>query len=225
VSLPMAQALSARIRDMILKGEFSAGQHLREVQLADMFGASRTPVRLALAANERDGLLEYGPNRGYVVRPFETKDIASAFEMRALIEGYAARRAAEKGISAEAAACVADAIGVVEHLLDRTEPFDDAARDTWRSQNGIFHQAITELADNRFIAPMLLTVQQIPSVYPPMLASYEPAKLRVYNDQHRQILICIQQREAVRAEFLMREHVQSAGEGILAALLKSRGDV
>ena len=218
MSQPIAQTLSSRIRDLILKGEFAAGQHLREVQLAEMFGSSRTPVRLALAANERDGLLEYGPNRGYVVRPFRVKDIASAFEMRALIEGYATRRVAEKGLSAETQERIAGAIASVSHLLDRDEALDEDARQAWRTHNATFHRGIMEDADNRFIAPMLLSVQQIPSVYPPVLSSYDPGRLRAYNDQHRRILACIVTREAVRAEFLMREHVQAAGETILASL-------
>src|SRR5882762_6632006 len=92
ISQPLGQALSLRIRAMILDGEFAAGQHLREAQLAKLFGYSRTPVRHALAVNEKDGLLEYNPNRGYIVRSFDRRDIANAFEIRALLEGFAARR-------------------------------------------------------------------------------------------------------------------------------------
>ncbi|MCJ2013653.1 GntR family transcriptional regulator [Methylobacterium sp. J-076] len=219
---PIAQALSARLRDMILAGEFRGGQHLREVQLAQMFGASRTPVRLALAASEKDGLLEYSPNRGYVVRPFETKDIASAFEMRALIEGLAARKAAERGLSAEALGRIAAAIDQVDALLSTEAALDDAAREAWRTHNAVFHRAIIAGADNRFIAPTLETVQRIPSVYPPILASYDPALLRKYNDHHRGIRDCIAGRQGVRAEYLMREHVFLAGEEICASLSPAR---
>jgi GntR family transcriptional regulator, vanillate catabolism transcriptional regulator len=215
---PIAQALSARLRDMILAGEFRGGQHLREVQLAQIFGASRTPVRLALAANEKDGLLDYSPNRGYVVRPFEGQDIASAFEMRALIEGLAARKAAERGLPAEAIRLAGQAIDTVAALLDTEEALDDGAREAWRTHNSVFHRVIIEGADNRFIAPTLQTVQRIPSVYPPVLASYDPVLLRKYNDQHRRIRDCIAARQSVRAEFLMREHVLQAGEDICASL-------
>ncbi len=221
VSQPIAQALSARIRDMILKGEFAAGQHLREVFLAEMFGASRTPVRLALAANEKDGLLDYSPNRGYVVRPFDVKDISSAYELRALIEGLAARKAAEQGLERERLRRAETAIKAVDGLLGGEDPLDEPARETWRAHNAIFHRAIVEQSDNRFIGPMLLSVQQIPSVYPPILASYDPYALRNYNLQHRQVLACIVNREAVRAEFLMREHVYSAGEVICASIGKA----
>ncbi len=218
VSQPIGQALGARIRDMILKGEFAAGQHLREVQLAEMFGASRTPVRLALAANEKDGLLDYSPNRGYVVRPFDVKDIASAYELRALIEGLASRKAAEQGLHPDLARKAAAAIEAVGELLRSEEPLDEPAREAWRMHNSIFHRAIVEQSNNRFIGPMLLSVQQIPSVYPPIFASYDPSSLRTYNDQHRQVLTCILEREGVRSEFLMREHIYLAGETICASI-------
>ncbi len=214
----IAQALSARIRDEILRGTFAAGQHLREVQLATLFGASRTPVRHALAANEKDGLLEYTANRGYVVRPFDLPDIASAFDMRALLEGYAARRAAELGLGADRARAAAAAVASVDALLAADEPLDDGAREAWRTTNTVFHRAIAEQGGNRFLGPMLSQVQQIPSVFPPIIPSYEPQALRAYNDQHRAVLACITAREGVRAEFLMREHVYGAGAAIRAAM-------
>src|ERR1700761_7762721 len=154
---PIAQVLSTRIRDMILKGEFVAGQHLREVQLAEMFGASRTPVRTALASNEKDGLLEYNPNRGYIVRPFDSTDIRSAYELRALIEGYAARKAAERGLPAEQLSKANTAIMGVDALLKTDELLDDDVRSIWRRHNAAFHEAIVEQGDNRFMAQMLLS--------------------------------------------------------------------
>lgn len=215
---PIAQTLSARIRDMILKGEFVAGQHLREVQLAEMFGASRTPVRSALASNEKDGLLDYSPNRGYVVRPFDATDIGSAFELRALIEGLAARKAAESGLLPERHSRADAAIAAVDDLLRTDEVLDDEVRESWRKHNAAFHATIVEQSGNRFIMPMLLSVQQIPSVYPPILSTYDPAILRIYNKQHRQVLDCILNREGVRAEYLMREHILGAGDAIRAAI-------
>jgi len=208
---------------MILKGEFCAGQHLREVQLAEMFGVSRTPVRLALAANERHGLLEYGPNRGYVVRSFLAKDIASAFEIRALVEGYSARRAAEKGLSPEEERQMIEAIDSVSHLLGQEEILNESDHETWRNQNALYHRIISDKSGNRFVGPVLQSVQQIPSVYPPVLTSYAPEKLRTYNDQHLRILECILRRESVRAEFLMREHILSAGDEILDSIKSSIG--
>lgn len=214
----IAQALSARLRDEILRGTFAAGEHLRETHLAAMFGASRTPVRHALAANEKDGLLEYTAHRGFVVRPFDAADIDSAFEMRALIDGFAARRAAEIGLSLERERVADSAIARVDALLRSNDLLDEAARDTWRTENARFHRALAEQTGNRFVRPILAQVQQIPSVYPPIMSSYEPASLRQYNQEHRAILDCVLAREGGRAEFLMCEHVLGAGRAIRTAI-------
>ncbi len=121
----IAQTLSARIRDNILNGAFAGGQHLREVELAGLFGTSRTPVRHALAANEKDGLLKYIAHRGYVVRAFDVIDMDHAHEMRALIEGYAARRAAERGLRGDRHQKATAAIESVDTLLQQDAPLAD----------------------------------------------------------------------------------------------------
>jgi GntR family transcriptional regulator of vanillate catabolism len=71
---------------------------------------------------------------------------------------------------------------------------------------------------------MLQMVQQIPSVYPPIFASYTVGELARYNEQHKKILECILDRQAMRAEFLMREHILSAGETLCASIRGASGD-
>ncbi|WP_191058717.1 GntR family transcriptional regulator [Geminicoccus harenae] len=213
-----SQELTARIRDMILRGEFASGQHLREAALAEQFAVSRTPVRAALAANEKDGLLEYNPNRGFIVRPFHVRDIIEAYEMRALLEGMACRVTAERGMKLDDERVARQAIDQVEKLLRKTGPLDNHARDSWRHHNQVFHQSIIESVENRFLQPMLQMVRQIPSVYPPIFASYTAEELAQYNQEHKKILECIIDRQAVRAEHLMREHILSAGETLRTSI-------
>ena len=83
------EELTDRIRRMILNGEIAAGEHLREVALAEQFQVSRTPVRAALAANKKDGLLDHSPNYGYTVRKLDIRDIVDAYDRRAVLEGTA----------------------------------------------------------------------------------------------------------------------------------------
>jgi GntR family transcriptional regulator, vanillate catabolism transcriptional regulator len=220
VTRPIGQTLSARIREMILNGELAAGEHLREVRLAELFGSSRTPVRHALAVNEKDGLLEYNPNRGYVVRAFDASYIAHAYELRALLEGFAARRAAEEGVRVEFAERAQRAIDAVDALLDRYQELGEDAREVWRCNNSEFHDAIIQQANNRVLGSVLQSVQQIPSVYPPILLNHNSARLRTYNEEHRRILECILRREGLRAEFLMREHIYHARE-IMSATFRN----
>jgi GntR family transcriptional regulator of vanillate catabolism len=210
--------LTSRMRDMILRGSFASGEHLRETALAEQFAVSRTPIRAALAANAKDGLLEYSPNRGYTVRTFDARDIADAYEMRAVLEGTACRIAAERGLKLEAERAARRAIDTVDALFRESGSLSEAAIDTWRQQNLVFHEAILGQANNRFLKEMLQMVRQIPSVYPPVLAPYKMDELRFYNAEHRRILESIIDRQGSRAEYLMREHVYHASETIIASV-------
>jgi GntR family transcriptional regulator, vanillate catabolism transcriptional regulator len=94
----MTRAL-LRLRELILRGEFAPGERMSELRLVETLGVSRTPLRLALAALEHEGLLRSAGSRGYVVREFTQADISDAIELRGVLEGTAARFAAERGAS------------------------------------------------------------------------------------------------------------------------------
>eukprot|EP01035_Chromulina_nebulosa_P034851 gene34851-46815_t len=86
-----------RIREAILDGSVSAGERINEVRFSRILDVSRTPVRAALQALAGEGLLDYAPNRGFTVREFPLDAIVDAYEIRASLEGVAARFAAERG--------------------------------------------------------------------------------------------------------------------------------
>src|SRR3954466_16039643 len=88
-----------RIREMILQGKLSAGQRVAEAPLAERLGMSRTPVRQALPVLAQEGLLVEHGTRGYVVKTISTADILDAIDLRGVMEGLAARRLAERGVS------------------------------------------------------------------------------------------------------------------------------
>ncbi len=77
------------IRDLVLRGEFKAGERLPELALAELLGVSRTPIRAALQKLAEEGLLEPATSTGYLVRSFSDNDIFDAIEVRGTIEGLA----------------------------------------------------------------------------------------------------------------------------------------
>src|SRR5689334_25350938 len=79
---------------------------MSELPLVERLGVSRTPLRLALATLEHEGLLELLPGGGYAVRGFTRSDIDDAIELRGVLEGTAARFAAERGLSRETLAAM-----------------------------------------------------------------------------------------------------------------------
>src|SRR5688572_17957425 len=95
------KSVALRLREMILRGELAPGERLAEVALAERLGVSRTPIRQALPALAREGLLAAAGRRGFVVRSFSPEDVLDAIETRGLLEGLAARRVAERGAGKE----------------------------------------------------------------------------------------------------------------------------
>src|SRR5512133_2531147 len=86
---------TARARDE-LREAILAGALLRAEPLAERLQTSRTPVREALILLAREGLVDIEPRRGAVVRQFDAADLADLYDVRALIEPYAAERAATR---------------------------------------------------------------------------------------------------------------------------------
>jgi DNA-binding GntR family transcriptional regulator len=77
---------AALIRGMIFDGELLPGEKLRQVELAERIGVSRSPLREALRTLESEGLLAYEMNRGYMVARLEASEVAELYFMRALLE-------------------------------------------------------------------------------------------------------------------------------------------
>src|SRR3954447_1524258 len=84
------------LREAIISGDLAPGQVLGEEQLGRQLGISRTPVREALVLLRSEGLVDTPPNRPAIVRNFDRDDLHEIYSIRAVLEGYAARLAAER---------------------------------------------------------------------------------------------------------------------------------
>jgi GntR family transcriptional regulator of vanillate catabolism len=202
------------LRRMVLDGTLEAGAKLRETELAGHFQVSRTPIREALVALEREGLLLYEINRGFSVRPFSLKDLGEAYEMRALLEGHACRITAERGLSIDDERTMVESIDTVDRLLASVDVLGPDDLVVWQRNNALFHRALSAAVPNQFHVRMLAIVQQIPMVQHPFALTADTALMRFYSAQHRQIMRAVVFRQGARAEFLMREHIQHAYEEI-----------
>jgi DNA-binding GntR family transcriptional regulator len=92
----LTQTAYGSLRAMILTGELQSGARLTEIELALRLKISRTPLREALNRLVRDGLVTHESHRGYSVAEFDLKYLEEAFEIRAILDGYAAQQAAER---------------------------------------------------------------------------------------------------------------------------------
>src|SRR5215468_2577707 len=88
------------LRQLLFDGTIRPGERLVELSLVDRLGVSRTPLKLALTTLEHEGLLETLPGGGVAVRGFTRDDVIDAIELRGVLEGTAARFAAERRATA-----------------------------------------------------------------------------------------------------------------------------
>lgn len=206
-----SDSVTERLRERLLNREFPPHSRLQEVALAAQLQVSRTPIREALQALAKDGLLDYAPNRGYTVRHFSRTDILAAFRVRAVLEGLGCRLVAEQGLSESLAATLSQTIQQGERLLadwQNTAEWVDA----WRRMNRQFHLAILLATDNDLLVRFAGVSRNIPVVFNGAFRWYSQDDFRRSLDHHRIILEALQRQQAERADFMMQEHVHHAAD-------------
>ena len=199
------------LRKLILAGHYPPGTRVAEIPVSEELGVSRTPVRLAFRTLEQEGLLERAGARGYVVRSFSEADILCGLEVRGVLEGLAARRLAERGMSAEVRARLQQCLDQGAQLLAPGSLTEDAIAG-WSAINAAFHNTIIGATDSRAIADAIARNNHLPFassdsiVIDRQALAAEYQKLRFAQMQHELIVDALTHRESTRVEMLMREH-------------------
>jgi GntR family transcriptional regulator, vanillate catabolism transcriptional regulator len=211
------------IREAILGGGVRAGERLNEVQLSRTLAVSRTPVRAALQALAGEGLLDYAPNRGFTVREFPLDAIVDAYDIRASLEGVAARFAAERGLSPEEKAVIERSLDAGDRLLERGS-FEAGDLTIYRGINGDFHDTLLAAARNRMLGEMIRICHHVPMSSSRNIVAFEHRDVRRRHDDHHRIYEAIIAREPWRAEMLMREHVSSVKASLIRSLAERNAE-
>jgi DNA-binding GntR family transcriptional regulator len=164
---------------------------------------------------QAEGLVDAIPNRGAMVRVHSPDDLDDLYQLRALLEGYAARRAAYR-ISDEQ----------VVALRESCERFDGLETDNDLREivreNMLFHSTILEVAGSSRLESMVRRVIELPLVYKSYIW-YSPDQQRISVHYHRQIANALAARDGERAELIMKEHIFEARD-LLVARLRERAE-
>jgi GntR family transcriptional regulator of vanillate catabolism len=201
------------LRELILSGAFKPGERMAELPLVERLGVSRTPLRLALAELEHEGLLRGLDGGGYVVREFTRADINDAIELRGVLEGTAARFAAERGASARDLRGLRSTNESIHELVHRA---DYESFERYVDLNECFHARILKIAASPLLERALEGIVSLPFAGPSafVLAEAElPASreiLVVAHRHHAGLIEAIERRQSARAESLAREHARIA---------------
>lgn len=222
------QSLKAvlELRDLILNGKLEAGKRLFEISICEQIGMSRTPVREALSSLEHEGLLERLPSGGFMVRTFSFDDAIDAVELRGVLEGTAARLAAERGVSAVKLQRMHDIVAQLDVIVESgAQSLDFGA---YAEVNRTFHTCLSELAGSDIIRREIERAARMPFASPSAFLDARPGgmefrqSLITAQQQHRDIVDAIERREGARAEHIAREHARLARKNLLYVMTHDR---
>ena len=203
------------LRELVFSGAVAPGERLPEVELAERLGVSRTPLRMALQTLAHEGLLEALAGGGFVVRAFSRADVSDAIELRGVLEGTAARFAAERFESAQGLAPLVDAATALEDVVRNIGRQQEDEIESYVTLNTAFHDGLVDVAGSEHLARMLANVKALPFAMPSgaILASHAVLPrsheiLVIAQHQHWQLIDSIRERQGTRAEEIAREHAR-----------------
>jgi GntR family transcriptional regulator, vanillate catabolism transcriptional regulator len=205
------------LRQLLFDGTIRPGERLVELSLVERLGVSRTPLKLALTTLEHEGLLETLPGGGFAVRGFTRDDVADAIELRGVLEGTAARFAAERRTTADELA----GLRAITMELDAVVHDDSAdALVSYTALNEQFHTELVVLARSAVLARQISRVTSLPFAAPTaLLASYAQLPgwretLIVAQHQHHALVDAIAAGHGTRAEEVAREHARLSRQNL-----------
>jgi GntR family transcriptional regulator of vanillate catabolism len=211
-----------QLRELIFSGAFAAGERMSELPLVERLGVSRTPLRLALAELEHEGLLRGLAGGGYVVREFTMDDIRDAIGLRGVLEGTAARFAVERRGARRELKTLRTINDSIEELVHRA---DYESFERYVDLNQRFHARLLSMARSPMLERTLAGIVSLPFAGPSAAFVISEAELPesreilvIAHRHHFNLIESIERGEGARAESLAREHAQLALTNLEIAL-------
>ena len=201
--------LSDQVKEILLKrildGEYSPGDRLVEMHIAQEFEISQAPVREALRELEALGFVESEPYRGTRVRAVTKSELTEIYPVRAALEEVAARAAAVH-LAGNVEALEAE-LEAMHAAAEKGDLYEEVQHDVE------FHRLIVEASGNRVLQDMWrslrIEARTLISVLKALIGGYELAEL------HRPVLEALAEGDAEKAGLLLRNHVEYFGELIM----------
>ncbi len=189
-----AEQVAEKIRKAIVSGKLAPGTWLREVPLSAQLGVSRIPVREALARLESEGLVERVPYRGARVVRLTVDQVRESFQLRSLLEGYAAKLATPR-LSPEE-------IGRLREIIGRLE---DCARADDRESLPLLHAEFHSIINQRCgSAKLIRWLNELYNQFPKSLNQI--TRFEEPPQEYRRIVEAITAGDGESAGRLMSEH-------------------
>ncbi|MBR0777345.1 GntR family transcriptional regulator [Bradyrhizobium diazoefficiens] len=201
----LGEAVFRSLCAALQEGSYRAGDRLREEEVAQRLKVSRTPVREALGRLAARGFVEPAAGRGLIVRNLDISEVLELYAMREIMEGAAARLAAEHASRPEV-----DALMDIEQAFIDVSGTDAAEMSRERARlNRAFHDAICRAARNRYLDNASGELQDWIALLGPTTFTV-PGRPDTSHDEHTAIIKAIAVRDGDTAERLARTHIREA---------------
>jgi len=206
----LVEQVHAAILAEIASGQLPPGSRIIQEQLAQELGVSRQPIQQALTLLRQQGVLQDAPGRGLQVAPLNLDHVRHMYDVRAVIEGLAFRKAAE--LNAQRAAALGPAL-----IAQGRKAVADRSMGAMITADMAFHDFIYELSGNPLVAPSMQThwthTQRVMGE-----VLNRDNKPRDIWDQHEALLEAVAGGKGARAEQLARQHILSAADFMIERL-------
>lgn len=212
-SLSQGQTAYDRLLDEIRHGTIPPGARLREVELAERLGISRTPVREAIRRLEADGLVEHLPRQGATLRRLSYAEVMELYEMRAVLEGTAARLAARAASELE----LRELAEINAEMTASNTPAEIVRL------NRQFHATLINAAKNRYLQRAIGAMGRTLLILG-QSTLFDPARIASAAQEHDLLLQALRSRDGAGAEAAMRAHIEAAHRIRLRQLRDSGGE-
>ena len=211
-NLPRSEQVYRYVQEAIQAGRLKPGDRLREAELTQVLGLSRTPVREALARLESEGLIVNHPALGLMVPELDYSTVTELYFMRELLEGAAARLAAQHASEVE--------ISILEDLC---EQYKAAAGDEEAlvSKNRQFHETLCHCAHNRYLLKTINMMHNALSVLG-RSSLVDAGRVEQTIDEHERIVDAIRNRDPAGADAAVQAHIRAAQKTRMKRLFSER---
>jgi DNA-binding GntR family transcriptional regulator len=206
-----AQAVAERLRDEIGSGALAPGTRLRQLEIAERFGVSTTPVREAFHLLQREGLVRIDAHRGAAVFVPSVADLREYYEIRIPLEALAAAKAAERFPDAG----VAELEAMLDEMRETTDP------ERYVTLNQRFHATLYASSDRPRLVKLIADLRDATNAYLHIYATTGLPSPRL-DAEHREILAACKARDPQRAATAIEQHLAHSVEHVTSQLQLDR---
>ncbi len=212
--LTLRERIVEFVKEAIIKGRLKPGERVPELDLAERFGISRTPIREAFRQLESEGFITFTPRKGAIVSPITDKDVIEFYAIKGLLEGYAAKMACCKIGDRE----IQNMKNLNSQMTRCAEKND--VKNFFKLDNQLHDVFLKRCGNDKLYTLIHTIVQQFERFRRTALSL--PGRMQSSIKQHTEIIEAFKKREVDLVERLVKANAEMGGELLAQEILKEQ---